>query len=62
MILKDPSTRLIKTTDDTYYQNIMIRRESQAKQEQLEAELLIIKQELKKINELINQKLSEQQN
>ncbi len=58
MFARDPVTKVVINTEDSYYKAILARRQDKKKNYELENEINGLRSELSEIKELLNQVLS----
>lgn len=58
MFARDPVTKVVINTEDSYYKAILARRQDKKKNYELENEINSLRSELSEIKDLLNQVLS----
>jgi hypothetical protein len=58
MFARDPVTKVVINTEDSYYKAILARRQDKKKNYELENEISSLRSELSEIKDLLNQVLS----
>lgn len=58
MFARDPVTKVVINTEDSYYKALVARRQDKKKNQQLEGEIKNLRSELSEIKELLQQVVS----